>query len=93
MPWSSSNRKERLPANWSSLRLFVLERDGYRCQLAYASCIVDATEVDHIEPGDDHRPVNLQAACVPCHRIKSAREGHAAKPKRRRRTEQHPGLR
>ncbi|MEU9795051.1 hypothetical protein AB0E27_31450 [Streptomyces sparsogenes] len=55
--------------------------------------------MDHIRPGDDHSDSNLTSLCSYHHRIKSSREGAAAKHARRRkiagrfkRTEQHPGL-
>jgi hypothetical protein len=42
-----------------------------------------------------HREANLAGICQPCHRIKSAREGRAARgpmPTERRPGESHPGL-
>ena len=38
-----------------------------------------ANEVDHITPGDDHSPENLQGICTDCHRAKTAREANAAR--------------
>lgn len=54
---------------WRRIRLQVLERDGWRCQLRLDErCLVKATEAHHISPrelvGDD--PAFLQAACKPC---------------------------
>lgn len=78
-PWSGTTRRRRLPPDWDTRRTTVLERDDYRCQLAYPSiCITYANEVDHIQHGDDHRLTNLQAACHPCHAHKSAIEGNTA---------------
>ena len=102
MAWEGSNRKRRLPSNWSMLRVHVLKRDGYRCQFRDAGgfCVRAATEVDHIHRGDDHSPSNLQALCSYHHGKKSAQEGSdAARIARRkkaskfRRTEEkHPSL-
>lgn len=52
-----------------------------------------ADQADHLTPGDDHSLENLAAIHDdPCHRRKSALEGNAAKPKRKRPPERHPGL-
>ncbi|MFJ1932632.1 HNH endonuclease [Kitasatospora sp. NPDC088160] len=103
MSWATSDRRARLPADWPRIRFRVLVRDGHRCTAKdqYGDrCIEPATDVDHIRPGDDHREVNLQSLCGWHHRVKSSREGAAAKAARRRRndrrfrrTEEHPGLR
>lgn len=74
-PWAGSNRKDRLPANWEQLRAYVLRRDRHRCY----RCGAPASDVDHVVRGDDHRPSNLRAICTPCHRVKSALEGVAAR--------------
>jgi 5-methylcytosine-specific restriction enzyme A len=95
--WKGSTRRTRLPSNWPAIRAYVLTRDGHQCQLRYAGCTSVATEADHITAGDDHRTVNLQAACSPCHATKSAREGGTAWAAKRSggrlEAEQHPGLR
>lgn len=98
MGWQGSNRRSRLPADWSTpggIRDQVFDRKGRRCLLAYPDiCTVVATQVDHEEPGDDHRLVNLQPVCVPCHARKSAREGAAAARQRSKRPKPiHPALR
>lgn len=92
--WAGSTRRARLPKDWyTRIRPAVLRRDGYQCRLRYRDvCVGFATHVDHIRPGDDHRPSNLQAACEPCHQLKSAREGAAARPRLRRPPDPHPGL-
>jgi 5-methylcytosine-specific restriction endonuclease McrA len=95
MPWDTSARRQRLPADWyTEIRPTVL--DGRPCQIRWDDgCQVVATEVDHIRPGDDHRMSNLQPACSWCHGKKSSAEGHAARRyfSSRRRPERHPGLR
>ena len=95
MAWSSSDRRERLPRNWSTIRLAVLKRDGYQCRIHGQGCTWLATEVDHIIPGDDHRLENLQALCHRCHAGKTAFEAaeaqRAVRARGRRPTETHPG--
>jgi 5-methylcytosine-specific restriction protein A len=98
MSWSTSDRYERLPSNWEYLKHEVMVRDGGRCQIRWDDgCEGEATDVDHVDPGDDHRLENLQAGCGHCHARKSAREGNNAKAKlrrmRKRPTGRHPGLR
>lgn len=55
--------------HWRQVRLRVLARDGYRCQLE-RGCDRRATEVHHIvapaEGGHPFAADNLQAACKPC---------------------------
>lgn len=98
MAWSTSNRRERLPADWHSRRARVLRRDSYRCQALDslgAKCGEPATDVDHINPGDDHSYANLQALCRWHHARKSSAEGAAARrprPTQRREPERHPGV-
>lgn len=95
MPWSSSDRRARLPQDWDSRRASVLRRDGYRCQIAGAGCSGIATEVDHIRRGDDHRFDNLRAVCSSCHKKKTLGEAQVASRKKRearfRPRERHPG--
>lgn len=62
-------------------------------------CGKTATDVDHIEPGDNHRDANLQALCKYHHGIKSGGEGGRASQQKKqeirnrfRRVEKHPGL-
>lgn len=90
--WQNSTRAQRLPGNWRTLRLEILKRDGYRCQIALDGCTGAANEVDHIQPGDNHDPSNLRAACTWCNK----RSNIATRPKRPsmyRTPERHPGLR
>ncbi|WP_459957300.1 HNH endonuclease [Nocardia sp. IFM 10818] len=93
--WTSSDRSSRLPSDWESRRSQVLRRDKGVCQIRSADCWKAATEVDHINRGDDHSLRNLRAVCAHCHARKSSAEGHARKAelrtRRRRVAERHPG--
>jgi 5-methylcytosine-specific restriction protein A len=93
MAWDTSDRRYRLPSNWPQIRLFILRRDNYECQIP--GCFRQATDVDHIVHGDDHDPSNLQAICKPCHAFKSSQEGHARLKELRaltkRKPEKNPG--
>jgi len=95
--WNRSSRKDRLPRDWPSRRAEVFRTKGRICLLAYAGvCTLEATEVDHIEPGDNHEPDNLQPVCSECHAVKSSAEGYHARARkgraRMRKTEKHPGF-
>jgi len=55
---------------YRELRLWVLARDGYLCQIHGPRCSRYATQVDHVvaraDGGDLFNPANLRAACRPC---------------------------
>ena len=55
---------------WQKVRLIVLARDAYRCQIRGPRCTERATEADHIvslaQGGARLDPANLRAACRPC---------------------------
>ena len=95
--WVRSDRRSRLPRDWSSRRLRVLRRDGGRCMLGFSGCLVVASEVDHIVRGDDHSEGNLQAVCSSCHKVKTGAESVVARrlkaSSRFRPVGRHPGLR
>jgi 5-methylcytosine-specific restriction endonuclease McrA len=91
-------RGRQMPPGWPKLRRAILERDGGRCQIGSRRCVGVASTVDHIKPawqgGSDH-PSNLQAACGPCHRSKTASDARSVgdtKARRRRPPEKHPGI-
>lgn len=71
-PWEGSTRRSRLPADWPKIRLRILERDPI-CQICHEAL---STDVDHIQPGDDHSDENLQGACRSCHLSKTAIEAN-----------------
>ena len=98
MGWQTSTRRHRLPNNWRYIRQDVLRDANYVCELRLEGvCVGTASEVDHIQRGDDHSRANLQAVCWRCHAKKSAREGNARKRElrelRKRQPERHPGER
>ena len=102
MAWETSDRRARLPSDWYKIRQRVLKRDRFRCQVRDESgwCAEEATDVDHIRRGDDHRMENLRSICQWHHRKKSSQEGAAAAVAKRReisarfrREERHPGYR
>ncbi|GAB7187166.1 hypothetical protein ATKI12_6997 [Kitasatospora sp. Ki12] len=99
MAWTTSDRRDRLPADWQRTRRRILCRDGGRCTATFSTgrrCSARATDVDHIIPGDDHTDDNLRALCGWCHAKKSAHEGGTAAGQRAARqarpTAQHPAL-
>lgn len=102
MAWEGSTRRQRLPDDWPKRRNAALKAANGKCEARMSGgrrCGWKATDVDHIEAGDDHSPANLQAICSWHHGRKSSGEGNAAKAAKRqqtadkfRRTEEHPGL-
>ena len=104
--WYDSNRKSRLPPNWSSLAAKVRRRDGDRCTWVYlldgerVRCGETARlEVDHIRNDDNHSMSNLRTLCHDHHAQKTqgeswrSRSRNLAKARRKfRRTEEHPAL-
>lgn len=96
MAWSTSDRRSRLPKDWPAIRRRILQRDP-TCRLRFDCCTTTSTEVDHVRRGDDHSDANLQGACGPCHKRKTAWEAAQARRGRRppttaRPAEQHPGM-
>lgn len=73
--WAGSTRRARLPKGWDKRRRYILQRDPI-CKVCDEAV---STEVDHIQPGDDHSHTNLQGICKPCHRDKTQREAAAAR--------------
>ncbi|MGE0881532.1 MAG: HNH endonuclease [Acidimicrobiia bacterium] len=59
---------------WKALRLVILARDGYECQIKGHRCSKRARAVDHVVPiaqgGEFWSPANLRAACIPCNSSK-----------------------
>ncbi|MFA7265762.1 MAG: HNH endonuclease [Candidatus Nanopelagicales bacterium] len=63
---------------WRKLRLTILERDRWQCQIKGPNCTQVAEHVDHIvaweSGGSWFDPINLQAACAKCN-ITKANQG------------------
>ena len=97
MTWTKSADDRRRDAQtynaeYRRNRKITLERASYRCEIRTGDvCIGRATTVDHIIPasaGGGNALSNLRAACVPCHRRKTAGEGGGSR--RRSRTSVDP---
>jgi 5-methylcytosine-specific restriction protein A len=76
--WSRESRQARgYGAAWDRLRKQVLTREPL-CRMCHVKGrVTAATEVDHIKPkakGGTDELSNLQPACQPCHKAKSAAE-------------------
>ncbi len=105
-PWASNRPGRRgFPPK---VARHILRRDK-TCQLDYPGCQTTPTQADHITPWAEatllgwtpqqiNDPTNGQAACGPCHAIKSQAEAQrgaararAARPKQRP-AKPHPGM-
>lgn len=73
------SRKVTRGERWRTLRMAILERDGFKCQHCGTG---GRLEVDHVKPVRTHpelsyEPTNLQALCPGCHTKKTRIEcGH-----------------
>lgn len=101
MVWGTDSRARTSTTAHRRRRTRVFKRDGHSCQLRYPDvCTGQAEELDHIDNvaagGIDDDDSNAQAVCVPCHKVKIAREaaaGRRAKAAQLRvPREAHPGL-
>ena len=91
MAWSEHTPYKR-PPNWRATRQRIWARDQGICWVCRQA---GATEVDHIKPvsqGGTHDDRNLALIHVTCHKRKTAAEANDAIPKRKRKTETHPGI-
>ena len=78
--WAGSNRRKRLPPNWSQLREQVRIRANDQCEAALrdgSRCPDQGTDCDHIVAGDNHALTNLQYLCRWHHSRKTAAEGNS----------------
>ena len=67
---------------WKRIRLTVLKRDAYECQMRGPKCTGVATSVDHVIPyaqGGDDNYNNLRAACRTCNTTAGARQERGGK--------------
>lgn len=62
----------------ADLRLRILERDRYACQMCDKAVTAHTCQIDHIKPVrrfkkpvDANRPGNLWTLCIPCHKEKT----------------------
>jgi hypothetical protein len=67
---AENTRNRTYGRQWRAVRLRVLERDGYRCQIRGPRCTGGADVVDHVVDarvtGPVFDPENLRAACRSC---------------------------
>ncbi|GHJ59146.1 hypothetical protein NOK12_16640 [Nocardioides sp. OK12] len=91
--WTSSNRRAELPRDWEQRRQAVKRRASGKCEAEQhvSNCDGIGRECDHHADPHDHTLDNLRWLSTPCHAAKTQREAQAAKPKRTRPPEQHPG--
>jgi 5-methylcytosine-specific restriction protein A len=73
---------------WRALRLYVLERDGWRCRICAEGCTGEATQADHIvavaEGGPPFDPLNCRAACEFCNKSRGGALGNRRRRERER---------
>lgn len=105
MTWDTSDRRQRLPENWGALVRAVKRRaretspaGNEQCEWHLPSrkrCPRKGTDVDHIQPNDNHSLSNLRLLCPHHHGKKSSQEGFQArrafKQSKYRPREDHPG--
>ncbi len=66
-------------AGWDELRLSILDRDGWVCQLCGKELVGSDAHADHIVPkrppfnGTDD-PANLRAACADCNKRRNGED-------------------
>lgn len=106
MPWTTSTRRARLPADWEQLRTATERRARGMCEAYWTpgrggrygqhhpDCDGIGREADHIEESDDHSLANLQWLSTPCHKVKTLEHATAARrailAAARRAPERHP---
>lgn len=80
MAWATSDRRGRLPRDWVQRRQEVFRIHSRQCYIAEGGrrCTAEATEVDHVNAGDDHSYENLRPICHQHHKSKSSSEGWRA---------------
>lgn len=79
MPWRPKDRQNTgySTAEYKRKRLACLRRANWRCEIRIPGvCIGTASQADHIHgiASDPHHDF-LRAACEPCHKHRTARQG------------------
>lgn len=103
VPWAGSTRSQRLPPDWDTVCKPEADRRNPE-HICHWCKLPGGDELDHLIPGDDHRPENLDwihgwrtvragVSKRNCHGEKSGREGAAARPSEKRAPAVHPALR
>ena len=103
MSWESSDRRERLPADWAQRVRRVKDRDGWRCRWILPSgkrcprgrATGHRLDVDHRRNDDNHDLENLWCLCEDHHKSKTQKEALAGRrlPPPRKRSDPHPSER
>lgn len=94
MPWSTSNRRTRLPADWTLRREAIRARALGRCEAVCNGirCHRPGSEAHHAGAVDDHD--DLVWLCADCHKVitlqEAARGRARMQSKARRPRERHP---
>lgn len=75
--WQRHSRRVTRGPRWKTLRMAVLERDGFKCRFCGKNR--GRLEIDHIEPVRlrpdlAYDPANCQALCPSCHAGKTHAE-------------------
>lgn len=99
MAWETSDRRERLPADWADRVKQVWKRDKGQCTWKLPSgarCPRRGSDVDHRKNDDNHDLRNLQLLCRHHHDKKTQSEAWFGRAKRKKATtrppEAHPGI-
>jgi 5-methylcytosine-specific restriction enzyme A len=81
-------------ARWRRLRLRVLKRDGYICQMGLPGCTLEATQVDHVlsiaQGGNPFAEDQCRSVCARCHLAKSSQEAARGRGRHKRTPPVHP---
>src|SRR6478609_1883108 len=82
--WGTSDRRSRLPPDWTTRRAKVKARAGGMCeaQVHEHGCNGIGNECDHINNNDDHALTNLQWLSTACHRAKTLHEAQSSRARR-----------
>ena len=81
MPWRPEDRRQNYDAEYRRKRDACLRRARWRCEIQLEGiCIRAASQADHIDgiANDPHHD-RLRAACEPCHKHVTARQGNKGK--------------